>query len=51
MRTFVTLLAVIAVLTWAGVESWRRNRAVAEVLLGFAVLFTVVLIAAFFELF
>ena len=51
MRTFITLLVVIAALAWGGYESWARDRAVAQVLLGFAALFTVVLIAAFFELF
>ncbi len=51
MRVVFTLLALIAVLVWLGLELRQRNRAVAQALLGFALLFSVVLVAAFFELF
>jgi len=51
VRVFLTLVALISVLAWLGYENWARNRPLAQVLFGFAGLFAVLLIAAFFGVF
>jgi len=51
MRVFLLLVGVIVVLGWFAFEQRHRNRQVAQVLAAFAVLFTVLLIAAFLGLY
>ena len=51
MRIVFTLLAIIIVLVWLGVTVRPRERAVANVLFGFAAVFGLMLIGAFFEMF
>ena len=47
MRIVFTLLAIIAILTLVAVPLRRRDRAVSNVLLAFAGVFAVMLVAAF----
>ena len=48
MRVIVTLLALIAVLTWLGFELRAKDKAWSNVLFGFSVILTLVLLGAFF---
>ena len=48
MRVIFVLLALIVVLGWLGFELRSRDRAVANVLYGFAALLAVALVGAFF---
>lgn len=51
MRVVVTLLAVIAVLVWAGIAVRKRSRDVSSVLFGFAGVVALMLAAAIFGLY
>lgn len=50
MRAVFILLALSLVLGWLGYEMRGKDRAVSNVLFGFAGLFAIILIGAFFDL-
>lgn len=49
MRVVITLLVLIVVAGWAGFELRQRQPGISQALYGFAILFAVLLVAAFFN--
>jgi len=49
VRVVITLLVLILLTGWAGFELRERQPGVSQALYGFAVLFTIMLVAAFFN--
>lgn len=50
MRVVLILVVLSVVLGWAAYEMRARNQGVSQVLLGFAILFALMLLLAFFNL-
>ena len=51
MRVFFLLIGAIIVLGWLAFEQRHRNRQVSQVLAAFAVLFSVLLVGAYFGMY
>jgi hypothetical protein len=50
VRVFITLVILILLTAWAGYELRERQPGVSQALYGFAILFLLMLVAAFFNL-